>query len=73
MKATRIKRAQLRKTGDRLEMYIPSQRKSRNTEVIYGCYDNILEIAGQVIDKHPKFKNVGELEGWTNVYIATKL
>ena len=70
MGTIRIKRATLRKTGDRYEMWLPTQDKNHNTECVYGIDDDQLNIAGNRIDKHPKFPNVQQFEKWCNEYIV---
>lgn len=51
-------------------MWFPSQDKARNTECIYGIYDGVLTIAGNVVEKHPKFTDIEKFENWCNVYIV---
>lgn len=48
----------------------PTQEKSRDTSCIYVIETNILTIAGKVIDKHPKFRNIVQFEDWCNRYFG---
>lgn len=66
----RIKHATIRLTGDRYEMWLPTQDKKHNTECVYGFYDGKLEIAGKVVEKHPIFQNTQQFENWCNKYIV---
>lgn len=66
----RIKHANLAKIEGELVFLMKSQTKERNTECIYYPYNNTLYIAGKLIEKHPKFKDVVKFENWCNVFFA---
>lgn len=67
----RIKHPQLIKDEHgRLALHCKSQGKERNTESLYLIYENELYMGGQKVEKHPKFKDIGQFEGWCNTYWA---
>lgn len=50
---------------------LPSYKnKGRDTSARYNFDRNILVVAGKVIDKHPKFKDIDKFEGWVFRYFA---
>lgn len=50
---------------------LPSYKnKGRDTSARYNFDRNILVVAGKVIDKHPKFKDIDKFEGWITRYFA---
>lgn len=69
----RIKHPQLIKDEQgRLAFHCKTQCKERNTESLYIIETNELWMAGQKIEKHPKFKHIGQFEGWCNTYWARR-
>ena len=67
----RIKHAQLIKDDQgRICADMKSQNKSRDTSARYCFEDNTLVIAGKLIKKHPKFKNIEKFEGWVMKYFV---
>lgn len=42
----------------------------RDTSARYNFDKNILVIAGKVIEKHPKFKNIDKFEDWVARFFA---
>ena len=67
----RLKHAQLVKDENgKICADMKSQNKQRDTSARYCFEDNILVIAGKLIEKHPKFKNIDKFEDWVNRYIA---
>lgn len=50
---------------------IPSYKNNgRDTSARYNFDKNILVIAGKIIEKHPKFKNIDKFENWVSTYFA---
>lgn len=50
---------------------IPSYKNNgRDTSARYNFDKNILVIAGNIIEKHPKFKNIDKFENWVSTYFA---
>ena len=67
----RMKHAHLIKDEQgRICAEIKSQNKQRDTSARYCFEDNTLVIAGKIIEKHPKFKNIDKFEGWINCFFA---
>lgn len=67
----RLKHAQLIKDDQgRICADMKSQNKSRDTSARYCFEDNTLVIAGKLIEKHPKFKNIEKFEEWVSKYLA---
>lgn len=65
----RIKHPQLIKDEQgRLAFHCKSQCKERNTESLYIIETNELFMAGKMVNKHPKFKDIVQFENWCNVY-----
>lgn len=53
-----------------LIFFCPTQNKERNTESSYDIETGELFMAGQLIERHPKFKNITQFEDWCNRYWA---
>lgn len=50
---------------------IPSYKNNaRDTSACYNFDKNILVIAGNTVEKHPKFKNIDKFEDWVNSWFA---
>lgn len=65
----RIKHPRLDKNDEgQLIFYCPSQDKSRNTESTYIIETNTLYMAGALVSKHPKFRDIVQFEDWCNRY-----
>lgn len=67
----RIKHPRLEQNeAGQLVFFCPTQHKERNTESLYNIKTNELFMAGQLIETHPKFKNIDQFEDWCNRYWA---
>lgn len=65
----KIKHPQLAQIDGKLCFDLKSQltsKDARDTSARYFIYEDDLIIAGYRIKKHPKFKNIGQFEGWIN-------